>query len=138
MAFKKGESGNPNGRPAGVPNKVTSSVKAAILEALNADEGATEFFRKLKTGSAEDRRTFSNICARLLPTEITGPNGESLLPIEEPNYLEITRSIAFVLAKTEAEKSGVLTHLDTGENLAPANLDVSRGLNGDALTLDGG
>lgn len=138
MAFKKGESGNPNGRPAGVPNKLTSSVKAAILDALNADEGAVEFFRKLKNGSREDKRTFAHICARLLPTEISGPDGKPLLMTEAPDMLEMARSISFVLTRadaalTEPEKpDSTLPRLDTVGNLAPANADTHRGLNGNA------
>ena len=34
MAFQKGQSGNPAGRPKGEPNKLTSDVKAMILQAL--------------------------------------------------------------------------------------------------------
>jgi len=146
VAFKKGESGNPNGRPPGVPNRITSSVKAAILEALNADEGATEFFRALKNGSKEDKRTFAHICARLLPTEITGPDGSPLLETDSPDLLEVARSISFVLTRTETkmddseklpdakENSTALSLLDPSEQFNPVNLDVLRNVNGNALT----
>lgn len=126
MAFKKGESGNPNGRPAGVPNKLTSSVKGAILDALNADEGAVEFFRKLKNGTREDKRTFAHICARLLPTEISGPDGKPLLPDEAPDMFEVARSLAFMLSQADEALSvtAASTHpdRDASENLVPTNL----------------
>lgn len=137
MGFKKGESGNPNGRPAGVPNKLTSSVKAAILDALNADEGAVEFFRKLKNGSREDKRTFAHICARLLPTEISGPDGKPLLPMDEaPDMLEMARSVAFMLSQADKALTGAgdssLPHLDTVGNLSPTDLNAARRINGDS------
>lgn len=100
--FKKGQSGNPAGKPPGTVNRLSATVKAAIMEALNSDEGATEFFRQLKNGSREDKRTFAQICARLLPTEISGPDGLPLLMTEAPDMLEMARSISFVLTRADA------------------------------------
>lgn len=76
MAAKRGKpAGLPKsgGRKKGTPNKVTKAVKEAVAEALNSDGGAVEFFRKLKnSSSAEDRRCFAQVCARLIPTELVG------------------------------------------------------------------
>ena len=64
------------GRRKGVPNVVTKAVKQAVLEALNDGAGAVAFFRGLKDSKrAEDRRCFAQVCARLIPTELTGPAG---------------------------------------------------------------
>jgi len=97
MAFAKGQSGNPSGRRRGSSNKITHTVKVAITEALNDGPGAVAFFKKLKNGSADDRRCFANICARLVPHEMAGPNGEPLIPQAEPDLLEMARQVAFLL-----------------------------------------
>lgn len=39
MPFKKGESGNPKGRPTGTPNKTTQTLKEMILAALDKKGG---------------------------------------------------------------------------------------------------
>lgn len=72
--FTKGKPRPPNaGRKPGSPNRVNVAVKTAILEALNSGDGATAFFQRLKDSrSAEDRRCFAAICARLLPRTIEG------------------------------------------------------------------
>ncbi|MCC6208556.1 MAG: hypothetical protein IT488_10455 [Gammaproteobacteria bacterium] len=93
------------GRAKGTPNKTTKQVKEALLEALNDGEGAIDFFVKLKTGTAEDRRTFANICARLIPSEITGKDGSPLIPEEPLSSLEVARRISYIfqIATREAE-----------------------------------
>ena len=140
MAFQKGQSGNPNGRKPGAANKVNKAVKEAILEALNDGTGAVAFFKKLKTGTNEDRRTFANVCARLIPSEITGAGGRPLIP-SEPDMLEVARSVAFMLNRAEEALTGAgdgkpdsiaLPLFDTGGQLAPVKTDMLRGLNGDA------
>ena len=61
------------GRKPGVPNKVPKAVKEAVLAALNDGAGAVAFFRGLKESRrAEDRRCFAQVCAKLIPTELTG------------------------------------------------------------------
>lgn len=69
--FAPGRSGNPAGRPAGSTNKISREVRESIIAAMNADDGAIEFFRSLKNSKVgEDRRTFAGICARMAPRVI--------------------------------------------------------------------
>ena len=79
------------------------AVKEAIVEALNDGEGAVAFFLKLKNSrSRADRAVFANICARIIPHEVTGPNGAPLIPNELSNF-ELARRTVFLL---EAVASG--------------------------------
>lgn len=49
MAQPKGKTGNPNGRPKGSPNKVTSSVKSWISQLLDDNrEQIKKDFKKLE------------------------------------------------------------------------------------------
>jgi hypothetical protein len=56
-----------SGRKKGTPNKVTQSVKDAVVEALNSGDGATAFFIRLKE---DDPRTFATVCAKMIPSEV--------------------------------------------------------------------
>lgn len=72
MRFKKGQPRPPNaGRKPGSQNRVSKTVKQAVVEALNEGKGATAFFVRLKNSrTPEDRRTFAYICSRMIPREI--------------------------------------------------------------------
>lgn len=62
------------------PRRATVAVRQALVEALKDPRGGSgkEFFVGLKTGSAEDRRTFANVVTKLIPVEVQGDLGSSL------------------------------------------------------------
>ncbi len=64
------------GRPKGVPNKATRTLKEAILlaaEQVGQDgegkDGLTGYLRKV---AAEDVKAFSSLLGRVLPLQLTG------------------------------------------------------------------
>lgn len=77
-AFKKGDPKNPkkvnpkkSGRQKGVQNKFTTDIKQALLNAFN-EVGGQDWFKKLATS---DKRSFSALIGKLLPTQLTGKDG---------------------------------------------------------------
>lgn len=70
---EKGKTNNPAGRPKGVPNKITTSIKAAFKEAFDEMGGAPAL---VKWG-AENPTEFYKLVTKLIPTEITGPDGSA-------------------------------------------------------------
>lgn len=62
--FKPGE----GGRPKGVPNKLTMSVKQAILDAFHGVGGPDYLVKVAK----DDPRTFCTLLGKVVPTEIVG------------------------------------------------------------------
>lgn len=73
-SFKKGNCANPNGRPKGLPNKITSDVKAMILEALNNKGGAAYLERQ----ADENPVAFMSLVGKVLPMQVTGEGGAPL------------------------------------------------------------
>jgi len=66
MAFKKGTSGNPQGRPQGSPNKITKDIKAAYLKAFDAlggSDGLIQWARK-------NRDVFYSQISKMLPKDL--------------------------------------------------------------------
>lgn len=63
------------GRPAGIPNKVTQSVKEAIERAFDTLGGASYLVHVGKT----DPRTFCALLSKLLPTKLANADGSPLL-----------------------------------------------------------
>lgn len=59
------------GRKPGVPNKTTTVLKEAILQALE-ESGGVEY---LKMVAKSDPRTFCAMLGRVLPMQVTGVDG---------------------------------------------------------------
>ena len=68
--------GNP-GRPVGVKNKVTQSIREAFLEAFEMRGGANALYQ----WSLGEPTEFYKLASRLIPQELTGANGGPLLGV---------------------------------------------------------
>lgn len=66
MAFQKGKSGNPSGRPPGTKNKVTQSFRE-LLQMELATLGPERFHK----WATKHETQFYQICTKLIPSEIT-------------------------------------------------------------------
>jgi hypothetical protein len=81
MAQKKGQTGNPAGRPAGTPNKQNRQLRAVILEFLegNFDQIKTDF---AALQPAQRIKLYTDLLAYALPRLETISISESELKIE--------------------------------------------------------
>ena len=61
----------PNGRPKGVPNKITRNFKAAAEEAFEKG-GGVAFLVKMMHGTASDRAAVLGLFGRLIPHQMIG------------------------------------------------------------------
>ena len=68
MSFKKGQSGNPNGRPKGSKNKVTSELYDAI-KAIEKEKGKALFKHFVERGYKNDKVLIALI-RKLVPDKL--------------------------------------------------------------------
>jgi hypothetical protein len=73
--FKPGE----GGRPKGVPNKVTRTIRQAVMESIEPGnchpEGLAGWLIERARGGIEDRKIYAAVVSRVIPIEITGEGG---------------------------------------------------------------
>lgn len=72
MAFKKGQSGNPNGRKAGTPNKTTREAKEVIAQAAAELGGADRLLVWAKEAPENEKAFWTTIYPKLLPLTVAG------------------------------------------------------------------
>ncbi len=68
MAFKKGESGNPNGKPKGAKNKINRAIKDVINETFNQLQADSK--NNMLEWAKNNPTEFYKLASKLIPTEI--------------------------------------------------------------------
>lgn len=66
------------GRPKGVPNKTTTLLKEAILEAAETAGGKDGLVGYLVTLAKGEPVAFSSLLGKVLPMQVTGAEGDAL------------------------------------------------------------
>lgn len=91
--FKPGQSGNPNGRPKGSPNKVADEIKLAFAQLLqnNVDQLGLWITQVAERDPAKALEIYTKISERFVPqlarTEITGAEGRDLFQNVTFNFI---------------------------------------------------
>ena len=89
MKFKKGNSGNPNGRNKGSENertKLMKTVKQTIFEAFN--ELQSDPVANIVTWAKANPAAFYLIASKLIPTEIQATTKKVGMDAEEEIYVD--------------------------------------------------
>ena len=88
MPFAKGQSGNPNGRKAGSPNKTTKAAKEAIHEAFEKMGGIKALCDWADKNDDNRKVFYSQIWPKIVPLQVGGDP-------DSPHTIEIVRRIVW-------------------------------------------
>jgi hypothetical protein len=109
MAFKKGNTGNPNGRPKGSPNKTTKALKEMILGALDQAGGEAYLLQQAR----ENPNAFLTLVGKVLPTTLAGDKSADPIKTENAHtvavpdsVMELVRAVQSSTAKDTGSISG--------------------------------
>jgi hypothetical protein len=76
MAFEKGQSGNPAGRPKGAVNKLTADLRDAIIDAFGQVGGAEYLVEQARANP----QAFMALLGKVIPKDVTvGGSGEAVV-----------------------------------------------------------
>jgi hypothetical protein len=82
------------GRQKGTPNKTTALLKDAILQAAEA-AGDGDLVAYLTVQARANPAPFMSLLGKVLPLQVTGGDGEPLIP--QPDNRQLARAIVAVL-----------------------------------------
>lgn len=71
------------GRVKGVPNKTTALLKDAILQAAEQAGGKDGMIGYLKTQAIDNPQSFLPLLGKVLPLQVTGPDGGAVKHVFE-------------------------------------------------------
>jgi chemotaxis regulatin CheY-phosphate phosphatase CheZ len=89
MAQKKGQTGNPNGRPKGVPNKVTRELRVSIKNFLEQNfEEVTDIWKTLE---AKDKLSFYRDMLKYVVPALQAVEEKEAMPKEDEQESRISK-----------------------------------------------
>jgi hypothetical protein len=83
MKFKRGQSGNPKGKPKGAVNQLTRTVKEVVLDTFNILQSDPK--TNLIAFAHKHPRDFYAIAAKLIPTEVKSNLDVKIINVIPPN-----------------------------------------------------